>query len=714
MNYDPLIFGKNDSERIVSVEAIEGMLHVFRETPEGNVVDYFLPNKYWIVAESKLDKHFVKLKGDLYYKWGKQYQSKDKFMKERIYFKNYDIFSIYNSKEASMVNKGLTYFKGMQQKDVSILAFDIETTGLNRDNTSKVLLIANTFRKQGQTIRKMFAFDDYKSEAAMLGAWCAWVREVNPSIMCGHNIFVYDLPYLKHVADRYNIPLQLGRDGSDIRFDSFESRFRKDAAMFYHYNKCHIYGRELVDTMFLSVKYDIGRKYDSYGLKSIIKQENLEVANRVFYDAGNIRNTYQDPVEWAKIKQYAEHDGDDALALYDLMSPSFFYLCQAVPKPYQLLLESASGSQVNSVMIRAYLQQGHSLPKAEQSEEFEGAISFGNPGIYKNVFKVDVSSLYPSIMLQYNIHHPKKDPNQYFPKLVDAFTTRRLEHKKLAKETNDKYYDDLQNAEKIFINSAYGFLATKGLLFNYPEGAAQVTKMGREILQKSIDWATAKGFQIVNADTDSISFTNNGLPISKEERKVLLQDLNSQFPSKIRFEDDGYYSMICVMRAKNYILKTEDGKVKVKGSALKASTKEKALKEFINLIINEIATEQTGFRDIYERYVDEALKVSDINRWASRKTVTSKVLNGTRSNETKILDAIKDSEYVEGDRCYVYFAPDNTIKLAENFNGEYSKDTLLKKLFNTAKVFSDVLDVKELFPNYSLKKNKKLRGIVDG
>ena len=94
-------------------------------------------------------------------------------------------------------------------------------------------------------------------------------------------------------------------------------------------------------------------------------------------------------------------------------------------------------------------------------------------------------------------------------------------------------------------------------------------------------------FKIANLDTDSISFSKqDGSVFSKQEQTCLLEELNSLFPPTIRWEHDGIFSRVVVIKAKNYILKSESGKVKIKGSALKATGREPALKEFINKVID--------------------------------------------------------------------------------------------------------------------------------
>ena len=500
MKYNQLIYGKNELERIVSIEPTDEGIEVFIQHPDGFIGTEILPNQYWILSDRCLDPYFKPLKGNLHYKWIKTYNSRNAFSKDRYKFKTEDAFSIWNNKESVMVRDGLTYFKGLKHDEVSTLAFDIESTGLNHDNTARVLLIANTFSKNGKLERKSFSYDEYEDEGEMLKAWCEWVRQKDPSILLGHNILMYDLPYMQYVADRYGIKLLLGRNDSELKFDNYESQFRKDAQNFYTYKKVHVYGREVIDTLFLAYNYDVGRKYETYGLKNIIKQEGLEVANREFYDASKIRFNYKDPKEWAKIKAYAEFDADDALNIYTLMCPAFFYMTQSIARSYQHVVESATGGQINTMMNRAYLQQGHSIPKISQSEAFEGAISFGVPGIYSNVCRFDVKSMYPSIILEHKIYNMEKDPNAYLIELVKIFTEERLKNKKLSK--TDKYYDDLQASQKIFLNSFYGFMGSKFNNFNYPEGAALVTKTGREILSNTIEWLTG-------IDYETWSKTNN-------------------------------------------------------------------------------------------------------------------------------------------------------------------------------------------------------------
>jgi DNA polymerase elongation subunit (family B) len=521
--YNSLIYGKDATERLVSLEVHDGNVELFIQQLDGSVKSEFKPYKYWLLSDKNIDGRFTKLGGNQTFKYIVEIEQRQNFYNTIKYCErqNANLQISWNFKDQFLLRSGMTYFKGLSPKDITILSFDIETSGLIKNENSCVYLITNTLRKAGKIERRLFNLEDYENQWDMMLDWSDWVRSVDPTLIAGHNIMMYDLPYMHHcmgLNPDNEDTLPLGRDGSALSFKQRPSKIRKDGSQSYEYNDAKIFGREIIDTMFLSLKYDIGRKYESYGLKSIIKHEGLEKTGRTFVDASKIREYYEnrqkDPEMWSKVVQYAIEDSDDALKLFDLMVPALFYQTQSIPMCFQNMVGKATGSQLNNYMMRAYLQDGHSIPKATDVQNYEGAISFGIPGMYKNCFKVDVSSLYPSIMREYKVCDPVKDPKGYFLETVEYFTLERLKNKKLAKETKEQYYKDMEQAQKTTINSMYGFLGASGLNFNYIEGAAFITRKGREILAKSIEFATSKSAEYwidksKGLDTEEIEENDN-------------------------------------------------------------------------------------------------------------------------------------------------------------------------------------------------------------
>lgn len=496
-----LIFGKDKTERVIGVEPSRNdTCTLFVQGTDGNVATKEVPLSHWILYKEQHSPKMKPLEGNQPYKYIMEYDSAARYEEvlKSTRFKRLEHYVSRDAKEAFMMKEGVTYFKGLKVKDVSILSFDLEHTygvGDTLNPKGKILLISNTFRdSQGNIQKRLFAFDEHPTQKAMFEEWVSWVCSLNPSLVTGHNVFGHDFKVLRFAFQREGARLKLGRDYSDVHFDSRVSMFRKDGSQAYEYNNAQIYGRDIVDTFFLAIKYDVARNYESYGLKAIIKHEGLEKAGRIHYDASKIAENYTNPEEWSKIKAYAIDDADDALALFDLMIAPFFYATQSIPRSLQHVINSASGSQVNSIMVRGYLQQGHSIAEASERVDYEGAISFGIPGMHKNVLRFDVSSLYPSVIRQYKIFNKEKDPQGLFLQMVNYFTEERLGNKQKGKETGDRHYKDLEQSQKIMINSMYGFLGMGRANYNYPEGAAAVTRYGREILKKAILWATGKHY----------------------------------------------------------------------------------------------------------------------------------------------------------------------------------------------------------------------------
>lgn len=487
--YNKILYGKNSLEKIVGAECDGDYMHLFIQNGK-SVETRLVKNRLWVLANKDYQGKFNKLGGDRYYRYARYYSDVEKWEETNKIKNQYDLFKSYCPVESNFIARGFTFFKGMQIKDISVLSFDIESSGIVKDQTSDVYLISNTFRVGDYTETKLFDFHDYPTRKDMLEAWCDWVRKKDPSLMIGHNVYMYDLPYLQHVAMLNDASLELGRDKSCLKISNWPSKFRKDGNEKIEYFKSRIWGREIIDTFFLSYKYDIGRKYSSNALKTIIKEEGLEKQGRSFVDAGRIRDYVNDKEMWSKIRQYAEEDSDDALKLFDLMAPSFFYFAQMAPKKFEDIINGASGSQLNSILIRAYLQDGKSIPKGDQKKSFQGAISHSVPGIYRHVMKLDCASQYPSIIRQFKLFNPKKDPEGYFYYITEEVTKERLKNKELG--AKDKYYKDLEQSQKIIINSMYGLCGAPGLNFNDMNIAEYITAKGRDIIDTATVWATGK------------------------------------------------------------------------------------------------------------------------------------------------------------------------------------------------------------------------------
>lgn len=224
-------------------------------------------------------------------------------------------------------------------------------------------------------------------------------------------------------------------------------------------------------------------------------------------------------------------------------------------------------------------------------------------------------------------------------------------------------------------------------------------------------------FLIVNADTDSISFCKNDqTEFSVQEREYLLKEINDLMPDPLVWGDDGIYSRLIVLAAKNYIMRNEKGKITYKGSSLKSASLEPALKDFLKEIIDSMLNDRNDYVEIYNKHVKMIHNITDIKPWCSKRTISNKTMTNDRENEAKVMRALEGTEYTEGDRVYLFFLDNDELCLLEKFDGiNYNKRKLLEKLYKATDRFSTVLDP-NMFLNYSLKKKnkKELEELLNG
>ena len=248
---------------------------------------------------------------------------------------------------------------------------------------------------------------------------------------------------------------------------------------------------------------------------------------------------------------------------------------------YQKVCTSGSSKIVELPIVAHYLNNSYSLPNPYEGEILKnegGLCDVFQKGLISDVIKLDVKSMYPSIILGNNIT-PHSDPLNYFLNNLKELTQKRLKYKKLAK--TDQSYNPIQSALKIVINSSYGYLGYKYGLFNNPNGAAKVTQIGRNIARSMIDAISKHNGVPIEVDTDGVICK---LPknISSFEFNTLVQKELSDYPY-IEIEPEyGEYVIkkLFMYKEKSYAYFYMND-LKIIGSAFKNRSNPEFIKDFI-------------------------------------------------------------------------------------------------------------------------------------
>jgi DNA polymerase elongation subunit (family B) len=421
-----------------------------------------------------------------------------------------------------------------------------------------------------------------ESEQAALKRLTALIKERDPDVIEGHNLFRFNLPYLVSRAKKAKTKLDWGRSGGFLR--SRPSRLQI-AEKTIDYPKFTIDGRHFVDTFLLAQFYDVG-------MRSLVGFERLDVARHFgFCDSEGLsaltgkelQRAYIDNSE--RFRERALCAVRETRAIADLLSPSYFIQAQIFPYNYQDVIVRGNATRINALFLREYFRQRHSIPEMPMARAFEGGYTdIFFTGVARNVWHCDIASLYPSIMLQFDCF-PATDQLQIFRHLLTDLRAFRLEAKaqmRTAKDPKEQHhFQALQNTFKILINSFYGYLGFAQGHFADFDAAARVTQIGRDLLRKMIDWLNTQGAQVIEVDTDGIYF----VPPEKIDIDDLQKGLAKELPPGIEVEVDEQFDAMFSYKAKNYALVTKDGDVIIKGGALKSRGLEKFQRVFLEEMI---------------------------------------------------------------------------------------------------------------------------------
>lgn len=481
---------------------------------------------------------------------------------------------------------GRTLFKGVSFGDLRRLALDIETAcapGFEFSNPEReedrIISIALMDNRGYEEV----LFGAEMDEKRMIETLGERICSLDPDVLEGHNLFNFDLEYIVARAKLHGVKLSWGRDGSTPRIR--RSRFTV-AERVLDYTRVDLFGRHVVDTLFLLQYYDVtARELESYGLKAAAKHFGLAEEDRTYIDRGRIQWAFEHDPE--SLMRYNLDDVRETLALSELLGYPFFLQARMFPFSYQNIFIRGNATKINALFLREYLRRRASVPQPPVRSTFEGGYTdVFVEGVVKNVVHCDVASLYPSIMAIGDLK-PRGDTLGVFLPLLKDLRSFRLEAKKLAREMTlsrheHDYWEAMQQTFKTLINSFYGYLGTDLHHFADPDVAAEVTRRGRETIRSMIDWLRREGALPIEIDTDGIYFVPPDGVKTESEAVQLVRRLSESLPQGLEVEMDAVYPAMFSYKRKNYALLDQGGNVVIKGSGLRSRGMEKYLRDFLS------------------------------------------------------------------------------------------------------------------------------------
>ena len=399
--------------------------------------------------------------------------------------------------------------------------------------------------KQGNHYYKQF-----NNEYDLLNDFIAWWIDNTPEVVTGWNSKLYDIPYLVRRIDR-------------ILGEKLMKRLSP-------------WGLVSEDETYI-----MGRKHISYDIGGISQLDYLDLYKKFTYKAQeSYRLDYIASVELGQKKlDHSEFDtfkdfytnGWQKFVEYNIIDVELVDRMEDKMKLIELALTLAYDAKVNyedvfyqvrmwDTIIYNYLKgRGIVIPpkeKSDKNEKYAGAyVKEPIPGKYDWVVSFDLNSLYPHLIMQYNIspetlqdtRHPsttvekilnkeidfsgyedyavcangsmyRKDVKGFLPELMDKIYSERKIFKKKMLKAKQEYEkkpskdlekeiarcNNIQMARKIQLNSAYGAIGNQYFRYYKLANAEAITLSG----QVSIRWIENKMNEYINKllSTDNVDY----------------------------------------------------------------------------------------------------------------------------------------------------------------------------------------------------------------
>ncbi len=427
-------------------------------------------------------------------------------------------------------------------------AEEILTITLQNYATKQIVCFANA--RHYDNARKDLAYVRCSDEIDLIHRFLAFWQQNTPDAITGWNCELYDIPYIAGRIERI-----LGEKEAR-RLSPWGNIRRKELV---------IQGREQISYEIAGVS--VIDYLDLYKKFTYTNQESYRLDHIAFVELGQKKldhsefDTFRDfyTKDWQKFVDYNIKDVELVDQLEDKM------------KLIELLLTMAYDAKVNyndvffqvrtwDAIIYNYLKKRNIVippkDKSSKDEKYAGAyVKEPIPGIYDWVVSFDLNSLYPHLIMQYNIspetlldeRHPqatvdrilqeqinfelykdyavcangamyRKDVKGFLPELMEKmygdrviFKKKMIEAKKAYEKTPTKELEkeiarcnNIQMAKKISLNSAYGAIGNQYFRYYKLANAEAITLSG----QVSIRWIEGKMNKYLNKvlKTDDVDY----------------------------------------------------------------------------------------------------------------------------------------------------------------------------------------------------------------
>jgi len=405
--------------------------------------------------------------------------------------------------------------------DLKVMAFDCEMLshgGVPIPSKDPIIIISIA---TGADETTFLSVGDDNDDRRVIADFISFIHEYDPDVIVGYNTDEFDWQYLKTRAEKFKLRLAIGRDESPAKFSAGGG-----------VKEVRIFGRSNVD-LYKVVKRDLSE----LSVKTLDNVADymgvMRKSDRAQVPGWDMARYWNDPELRQVLFDYSKADVVSTWGVAERLLPSQFEFSRIVRQPLDEVSRMGRGRQVESLLVAEAFKINEIVPaKGGGTGSYVGGfVLFPKPGVHEDVLSLDFSSMYPSIMIGYNIspdtvvspdeklaefyeapgteYRFRTHPDGFFKLILTNLIERRKTVREQMAKTDkgsDEYtiLDVHQNAIKILTNAFYGYTGWHAAKWYRKECAEATTAWGRTIIQDAAERAEKHGLEVIYGDTDSL------------------------------------------------------------------------------------------------------------------------------------------------------------------------------------------------------------------
>jgi DNA polymerase elongation subunit (family B) len=443
------------------------------------------------------------------------------------------------------------------------------------------------------------------------------IIQKDPDVIEGFDLYNSLFPSLLRRCRKYNIPLKIGRDEFQVKYleriSSYEYGFES--------SKFIIPGRHLVDVQDLVQSFEnIKRSIEVISLESIVKSLDFTKENRITlreieHASAENKNNF--------IKQYLTDNCEEMRKITESLLPVLFCFTQMIPYNLNRVIKLNNYNKLESLLIREYLKQRHSLPFPLKMEPSRGSASeIYYTGVIGPIVHIGLDMLYALALMKEGIS-PESDTLGVFKKTLEKMFEQYKElssrEEQEQDEINKKSIAIPEITNKILIDSFYGYISSPWSLFNSPEKSKEIVNIVKDVLDKIAKSIKNSGGIPVEVDPEEIYFVPPRDIVGEEAEKNYVTNLNKRLSDIVVISYKDRYRRMLSYKKKNHAFLGYNNKIKVKGSSLIAKSLERFGRRFIYqcidfLLNNRIEEVHQLYNKFYKDIAEQKLDIIELQK----------------------------------------------------------------------------------------------------